>query len=103
MRKTQRMAAKPSAEKHHDPECRSLAEHFLATEPPGALRESEVSELAQTIQNAIESWFDFREGPHSLCCPRCDKTVAEAEGVEGPRGNLWHQRCLDSWREDDAG
>jgi hypothetical protein len=41
-------------------------------------------------------------------CPHCLEPVDEdASGadapVEGPRGNLWHQRCLDSWREDEPG
>lgn len=49
-------------QKNYDPECRDLAKHFLATEPPGALRESEERELAQVIQDAIELWFDFRDG-----------------------------------------
>ncbi len=87
----------PAKAKAHDPECRSLAEHFLATEPPGALRESEARELAQTIQDAIEAWFDFRDG---LTCEHCSEPLIETEGVEGPKGNLWHQRCLDGWREE---
>lgn len=44
-----------------DPKCRELAEHFLAAEPPGALHETEVNELADLIQDTIESWFDYRD------------------------------------------
>jgi len=36
-------------------------------------------------------------------CPYCHELVSEDEGLEGPHGNLWHQRCLDAWREDDHG
>ncbi len=45
-----------------DPECRKLAEHWLAAEPPGALKEAEVRELAQAIQLAAEDWFNYRDG-----------------------------------------
>lgn len=36
-----------------------------------------------------------------LTCPHCLEPLVESEGVEGPHGNLWHYRCLESWRESD--
>lgn len=33
-------------------------------------------------------------------CPHCLETLREDEAFEGPDGNLWHQRCLDGWREE---
>jgi hypothetical protein len=37
----------------------------------------------------------------ALVCPHCLEPIDEDTTVEGPRGNLWHSGCLDSWREDD--
>lgn len=36
-----------------------------------------------------------------IICPHCLEPVSEDVGVEGPQGNLWHQSCLDGWREED--
>ena len=38
-----------------DPECLTLAKHFL----PGACPPRLVNELAQTIQDAVELWIDI--------------------------------------------
>lgn len=35
-----------------------------------------------------------------LECPHCLEPLSEDEAVEGPQGNLWHQKCLDGWREE---
>lgn len=34
-------------------------------------------------------------------CPHCLEPVSEDTGIEGPHGNLWHQSCLDGWREEE--
>lgn len=43
----------------YDPACETLAEHFLADKPSHPL---DKCELAQVIQDAVESWFDREPG-----------------------------------------
>jgi hypothetical protein len=53
-----RMPPKPRS---YDSTCEELAEAFLADHQPFTHAEKE--DLAQTIQNAIEDWFFFRDNP----------------------------------------
>ena len=51
-----------------DPKCRELAEASFANRPITTFGESldrdrEIRDLAQTIQDAIEDWFHFRDNP----------------------------------------
>lgn len=57
------------------------------------------------MDNAATSRAEFRElleafGLPPLICQHCEEPLVESEGVE-VRGNLWHQECYRSWREDD--
>ena len=62
----------------HDPQCRLLAEHFLATEPPGSLRESEAKELAQAIQDAIA---ELLHGTTSIVIAHRPSTIQRADQI----------------------
>lgn len=45
-----------------DPECLELARHFLDGEPKHLAEQAD--DLAQAIQDAVESWFEYeREEP----------------------------------------
>jgi hypothetical protein len=58
----------------------------------------------EEFQEAWENYDTARAAVADLIeerpeCPGCDCSVSEKTGTEGPNGNLWHQHCLDSWRE----
>jgi hypothetical protein len=46
----------------YDPACAELARHFLDGEH-GSDDPDTIADLAQDIQDAVESWFDCREAP----------------------------------------
>jgi hypothetical protein len=57
---------KPARRFAYDPACEILARHFLHGAYP-----TDVPDLAQTIQNAVEGWFAFRDDDRGLTCNDC--------------------------------
>lgn len=47
----------PEARYSYDQACETLAEHFLAADGWGPLPANAEKDLAQAIQDAVESWF----------------------------------------------
>lgn len=44
----------------YDPECAVLAKYFIDAEPSLPSTQGAIDNLAQTIQGAVESWFEDR-------------------------------------------
>ena len=58
--------------------------------------------LAQHAERGIEVVFRMIGIEPDLegTCPHCLEALKDDEAVEGPKGDLWHQACLDGWREE---